>query len=242
MKVQYYSNLSHLLRKSVLPKPAAPILILLGDIINPFNPDTNKFLNYVSHNWKKTVWIPGREEVVHNDISYEEAIYYMNEICPHNIKILSNKYYDLGDTVILGSTLLSSEFKNMKIYPKGHSTRKYPLIEELNSLILKDHYWLQGLLDELKEHQVFKRIIVATYTAPLAFSNEILNHKYNNYSHLYKLNRYSPDYWLVGNTEKNMTCYMYDNKNKIVRFASNSVKYGQNFGREFGEKLNFDGV
>jgi hypothetical protein len=93
------------------------------------------------------------------------------------------------------------------------------------------------MLEELKEHRVSKKIIVASYTAPFRFSDETCSHNHNHYEHLFKSARYSPNYWLIGNTEKNMSMYDFDDKNKIVRFGSNSAKYLQNFGRAFFEKI-----
>jgi hypothetical protein len=239
MKVQYCSNLYKLLSNthSKLPKPVAPLLILLGDILNPFNIKSREYLAYFSNNWEKTLWIPGKKELIHNDISWEEALHTMKEICPQNIQVLSNQYYENNKLIILGTTLISTEFKKMKIYPVGHYMRKYPILEELNNIIQKEHNWLKGMLEELKEHNINKKIVVASYTAPLQFSDEPYNYTFNNYPHLWMHSKYSPKYWFIGNTEKNMSICLFNCNNDVVHFSSNSAKYPENFSPNFWEKI-----
>lgn len=239
MKIQYCSNLLHSYVKSnpILPKPVAPLLILLGDIVNPFHSDASNYLSYFSKNWEKTIWIPGRQELVHNEISYEEAIQKMRDISPPNIHVCQNQYHENDRTIVLGTSLISTEFKHMKFYPKGHYMKKSPLPEELHAIIIRDHNWLKGMLEELNEHKIPKKIVVASYTAPLVFSKEPKNHQHMNYTHLWMSDRYSPNYWLIGNTEKNMSYHRFNNKNRVVHFGSNSAKYHQNFSGEFYEKI-----
>lgn len=228
MRIQYFSKISGVATATSI-RPTAPILILLGDIISPFHPSANRIINYFSANWDKILWVPGKKELVHDNASYEESIETMQNLVPKNVTILNKNYYESNKIIIVGTTLLSQEFKNMNIYPYGHNIMKKPIQWELNALINQDYNWLRGILEECREHNHFNKIIVATYTAPLPFSNEY-GYVFNNYPILYLSKKYSPDYWFIGNTEKNTLIYMFDEINKPIGFGSNSGKYTRNFG------------
>jgi hypothetical protein len=69
MRIQYASDLHLEFRSgpfSALLKPAAPILVLAGDIGRPDKPEYRNFLQYCSRNWDNTVVIAGNHEL-YND-------------------------------------------------------------------------------------------------------------------------------------------------------------------------------
>jgi hypothetical protein len=65
MRIQYASDLHLEFRSGPFPallKPAAPILVLAGDVGRPDKPEYRNFLQYCSRNWNHTVVIAGNHE------------------------------------------------------------------------------------------------------------------------------------------------------------------------------------
>lgn len=65
MRIQYASDLHLEFRGgpfSALLKPAAPILVLAGDVGRPDKPEYRNFLQYCSRNWDHTIVIAGNHE------------------------------------------------------------------------------------------------------------------------------------------------------------------------------------
>lgn len=65
MRIQYASDLHLEFRGGPFPallKPAAPILVLAGDVGRPDKPEYRNFLSYCSRNWEHTVVVAGNHE------------------------------------------------------------------------------------------------------------------------------------------------------------------------------------
>jgi hypothetical protein len=65
MRIQYASDLHLEFRGGPFPpllKPAAPILVLAGDVGRPDKPEYRNFLQYCSRNWEHTVIVAGNHE------------------------------------------------------------------------------------------------------------------------------------------------------------------------------------
>lgn len=65
MRIQYASDLHLEFRSGPFPsllKPAAPILVLAGDVGRPDKPEYRNFLQYCSRNWSHTVVVAGNHE------------------------------------------------------------------------------------------------------------------------------------------------------------------------------------
>lgn len=73
MRIQYASDLHLEFRGGPFPallKPAAPILVLAGDVGRPDKPEYRNFLRYCSRNWEHTVVVAGNHEY-YNDRTKE---------------------------------------------------------------------------------------------------------------------------------------------------------------------------
>lgn len=115
MKIRYISDL-HLefikpnkivfFIKKIIPDNDA-ILILAGDVGNPFQTNYHTFMNYVENNFERTYIIPGNHEYYGKTI--DETNNFLKEYFTQfkNIKFLNNSYENYKDHCFIGTTLWS---------------------------------------------------------------------------------------------------------------------------------------
>nr|QZX43025.2 calcineurin phosphoesterase [Mimivirus sp.] len=88
-------------------------LALVGDIGNPFQSNLYNFFEKISPKYDKIFYVPGNHEYYNinksNSYSIEEFQIKISEICQQfdNIILMDNNCIDLGDIIIIGSTLWS---------------------------------------------------------------------------------------------------------------------------------------
>lgn len=97
-------------------KPSAEILIIAGDLGNPFNNNYYDFLLFYSTLFLKIFIISGNHEYYYNDIFQTDIK--IEEICSkfNNIYFLNNKYYEYNGILLIGSTLWSNIPNNLEKY------------------------------------------------------------------------------------------------------------------------------
>ena len=88
-------------------QPSAPILILAGDIGNPYQPRYHEFLQYINNKYEKIFLITGNHEYYGNEIGATRQ--YLQELIKlfPNIIYLENNYYDYQNYRFIGTTLWS---------------------------------------------------------------------------------------------------------------------------------------
>ena len=117
MKLRYFSDL-HLefipsnkmekFLKRIYPN-IDEILILSGDIGNPYSQNYDIFMTFVSNNFKKVFIITGNHEYYNKDKNMEEINIYLTEYFTKftNISFLNNSYEYYNNYCFIGTTLWS---------------------------------------------------------------------------------------------------------------------------------------
>jgi predicted phosphohydrolase len=117
MKIRYFSDL-HLefikpnkiekfIRK--IPSGIDEICILAGDIGNPYQPNYNIFMQFISKNFKKTFIIPGNHEYYNKIKTIQETNDFLENYFQsfNNIRFLNNNYEIYDSYCFIGTTLWS---------------------------------------------------------------------------------------------------------------------------------------
>ena len=138
-----------------LVNPVGDILILAGDIGNPFQDNFKQFLTWCSTKFGYVCITPGNHEYYHSSI--EETDKQIEKICNEfsNVIFLQRKVLKLGNTVILGCTLWSNIPDDCveDVYERVNDHRG--LIKGFDiptrNLLHLDHYnWILETLDSFK--------------------------------------------------------------------------------------------
>ena len=188
-KVQYASDLhlDHLapnIEFKSLVTPAAPILILAGDIASVWTNVYGKFLHWCSVNWQHVILIAGNHEYFcHRDHprSRQETEQYIKNLCRfhHNVHFLqAGQTYVIPNKnlVFIGATLYSNISKDIhdEVLVKGDFTKTF--IERDNILCRthpSDHVnahkrHKQALADAIRAvPRNFKAVVVTHYLPTL---------------------------------------------------------------------------
>ena len=115
MKLRYFSDL-HLefmklkqIEKLHIPLGLDDICILAGDIGNPYEPNYDIFMNFISKNFKKTFIIAGNHEYYNKMKTMKETNDFLKEyfIKFNNITFLNNNYEHYENHCFIGTTLWS---------------------------------------------------------------------------------------------------------------------------------------
>lgn len=105
-----------------IPPGMEEICILAGDIGNPYQPNYDMFMNFISGNFKKTFIIPGNHEYYNKTKSIQETNDFMKEYFKNfkNIRFLNNDYEIYDTHCFVGTTLWSKitnpEYKINDVY------------------------------------------------------------------------------------------------------------------------------
>lgn len=243
-KLQFLSDI-HLefLKKENIPKltPVAPYLALLGDIGNPFQENYKLFIDTVSKQFEHVFVISGNHEYYQLDEDFqnmENIDKQIEQITKEykNVHYLNNKIYELGNIIILGSTLWTHTPDYMK-KKVTLSMNDYRYIFQDDELITTDmtNKWndeaVIWLMEQIKKF-ADKDIIILTHHGP---SYEMLNPIYEgdtlNCAFANKLDKMiQPPIkaWLSGHTHG---CV--DKKINSVMCMSNCLGYEDEFVKGF---------
>ncbi|AEQ32426.1 metallophosphatase domain-containing protein [Megavirus chiliensis] len=171
-------------------------LALVGDIGNPFQSNLYNFFEKISPKYDKIFYVPGNHEYYNinksNLHSIEEFQIKISEICQQfdNIILMDNNCIDLGDIIIIGSTLWSHipDIKSNEIMcaiNDYHYIKKYNDKDELVSITTQDTNEWNTIAIEYITKQVelsTKPCIILTHHAPLFNDTSkglyLANHKY----------------------------------------------------------------
>lgn len=208
------------------------ILILAGDIGNPYKEHYSLFMNYISNNFKKTFIICGNHEYYHNGKSVYEINDYLEEYFKkwNNITFLNNNYEWYENYCFIGTTLWS------KITNPKYTINDINYIHNLNCEIynkLNDNS-VNFLETILSKNDYNKNCIIITHHLP---SNSFIDAKYKNsillpYNQWFYCNLDN----LIKNYNKKIKIWFYGHTHKAnkeikddIQFICNPIGYpGEN--------------
>lgn len=169
--MQYASDIHLDIRDSYCLEQQGEILILAGDIGQPFKPNYEKFLRSLGH--RLVLLISGNHEYYSASHTKEQIDQKLASYCQlPNIVPLQMQSYDLGDLLVLGTTLWSkiqdsalvessmSDYQRIRV-KQGQIKRKISA-EQTRSWHQQELGWL---LDQLEANR-HRRIMIVTHHAP----------------------------------------------------------------------------
>lgn len=163
--------------------PSAPILALCGDIGNTSQQRTREFIQWASRQWDRIIWIPGIEEWSSCE-TMGDSIYnmkYLGTSVP-NCSVLEMDSWDYiedgrSKAVFLGTTLWATclpgdgvlhEQRNTKIHIRGNYGPTCIMPNDINMMNMDSVKWIGNVLDELRQEDYKRPVIVLTYHRPNA--------------------------------------------------------------------------
>jgi predicted phosphodiesterase len=209
IKIQYISDihLELLFKNSIktinrLLQPKADILVLAGDIGNPFLNSYCNFLENTSNKFTKIFIIAGNHEYYSNDVV--ETKKKIKSICDNfkNISFLDNTYEDYNNYRFIGTTLWTHINKPAFIINDTKMIKNFD-IAKYNDLHFEATTFLENSLNECKKDNI--KSIVITHHLPFY---ELTHPNYQN--SLYTNYRQ----WFNANLDK----LIIDNKNSIAAY------------------------
>jgi len=241
MKIQYFSDLHlELFRKKNLKfldlflKPCAPILVLAGDIGNPFDVIYESFLCRVSKDFDKVFLVTGNHEYYKNDLSLTEEKIKEIIVNLKNVSFLNNSYEDYLGYRFVGTTLWS------KITNPDFLTNDF---NQIKNLTIKKYNELHNSSQEflLQTLKTDKKVIVVTHHLP---SHSLTHPKYkNDYNYQQCFSSSTDDIikipivcWFYGHTHKPMLMTI-----NGVMMCCNPIGYpGENVHFNLNKYVNLD--
>lgn len=249
LKIEYYSDLHLECEKRIdekllnrIFKLSGPILVLAGDIINPFQKKFEFVIDWLSSRYEHVIYVAGNHEYYSHSI--EETNKLLQNQKP-NFHFLNNDNFILHwqnkKIKFIGSTLWS--FIPEDMYSKAENyLNDFEQIANFSPALQSEFYKLayQYLLTELSEVENCCDItIMVTHHAPVRqvclapmYRNQPINCCFeSDCSELFKISKI--DFWLSGHTHFN-TEFTIDN----IKFISNQRGYrGQTAGYQPGKFL-----
>ena len=237
-KIQYVSDihLELLFKNSIktinhLFKQEGEILVLAGDIGNPYKKDYKDFLQHMNSKFTKIFLIAGNHEYYGNDVS--ETKDKIKSICSDykNISFLDNNYEDYKNHRFIGTTLWTNINKPAFTINDTKMIKNFD-IPKYNQLHLEAKTFLQNSFQDCKRDNI--KSIVITHHLPffeLTHPN-YQNSLYTNYRQWFNANleeliiknKESIAVWIYGHTHTESIQKHFD-----INFYCNPIGYlGEN--------------
>lgn len=162
----------HFFAQAIHPNSSS-ILCLLGDIGNPFEPIYEKFIEWCSRQFWKTLIITGNHEYYGNNI--EDVDLKIDELCKtyQNVYFLNNRtYVYCKQTVFIGTTLWSfiPEQNKEKVteclndYRYIFTKNRLLTTDDVNKMHMQNVIFLEEQIKKYKDYGY--KIIVLTHHSP----------------------------------------------------------------------------
>lgn len=205
-----YDDINELDFKDII-KPSAEILIIAGDLGNPFNNNYYDFLKFYSVLFVKIFIISGNHEYYYNNI-FETDIK-IQKICSkfNNIYFLNNKSYEYNGILFIGSTLWSNIPNTLEKYHLS-TINDYRNIKDFthhksNQLFKENVDFIQNELKKNKKSLIITHHAPSFKCIPEEFKTDILNICF--YSNLeYLFDNTNIIGWIYGHTHYNSNIIM----------------------------------
>lgn len=218
IKIQYISDI-HLEFRSKLPKikPNADILVLAGDIGDPYTKIYKWLLNDVSIKFKKIFIIPGNHEYYNDDNDIDQINNYISNLLLEfpNITFLYDSYEDYNGYRFIGSVLWS------RITNPCYLTNDFKYIKNISIFLFNE---LHNISKEfIKEAINSSELPIIMITHFIPSFNFIINDKYAQCfaSNCDELFNSKIKLWIYGHTHHNNYIENYKN----VKFVCNPLGY-----------------
>jgi len=208
-----------------IPSNIQEICILAGDIGNPYQPNYDTFMKFISYNFKKSFVIAGNHEYYNKTKTIKETNKFLKEYFQqfNNISFLNNEYEKYDNYCFIGSTMWTNitnpEYKINDVY--NIPNLDYMKYNKLNKISV----------DFLKEtiHNN-NNCVVITHHVP---SNSLIDIKYKTRQMLpYNQWFYCDMDELIKTEQQNIKCWIYghthNSSNKIIHnipFLCNPIGY-----------------
>ena len=161
-------------------QPSAEVLVLAGDIGDPFKPEYMDFISHLGAKFTKVFVIAGNHEYYRNNVDdTKEELKRIGSSAnfPKNISFLENSYEDYRGTRFIGSTLWT-EITDSRYKINDISCIRNFSIEEYNRLHRESVVFLKKTLDECNRTGI--SAVVITHHLPIY---ELTHEKYRNRLH-----------------------------------------------------------
>jgi predicted phosphohydrolase len=147
---------------------SAEILVLAGDIGNPFTKVFYKFIQYCSGIFQLVLFVPGNHESFGTNVENSNMQLTKMFSMFSNVILLNNSTYEIGNIVFIGSTLWSNipthVNKNDLRKINDFSRIKNHTIEKHNSYFQTSYDFINNELLQLVEKN--KKVIIITHHSP----------------------------------------------------------------------------
>lgn len=215
--------------KSIIRKiiPTAPIMVLAGDIGNPFGKNNHYelFIEEMSKKFEKVFIISGNHEYYHNNIDMVEERIKTVVSKYMNVTYLQNSYEDYNNIRWIGSTLWS-QLDNPKKFINDVSTIQHMTVDKYNMM---HNIAVKSIEMNLENSEL--QCIVITHHMPSyqLISKEYYDDNYNMWfaSHMDNIIEQNKDKllgWIYGHTHQPNDSMIYG-----VKMICNPVGYkGEN--------------
>ena len=249
MIVQYFSDLHletyHKFKlDSILKKIkiSGEVLILCGDIGNPFSYNYEKFIEYIHDKYKKIFIIAGNHEFYRNGFSIEDAVEKIKEIIKDKptISFLNNSCEFYNNYLFVGTTLwseITDKELALKCKINDLNSIQNMTIEKYNKMHQESVEFLKNIFKENEN----KDIIILTHHVPLfELIDDYYKKEFSNYNQwfatdLKQLLNKNIKYWFYGHTHTVNNSTLYD-----IKFCCNPIGYyKENNNIEYNKIIKF---
>lgn len=201
--------------------PTAEILILAGDIGNPFSQLFRKFIYYCSQHFTYVLFVSGNHEyygynITVVDSAIEKFFSLSSEIPKKNVIYLNNKTFDYDGIRFIGTTLWSELNTQISNYDYKNIMQDYTKIAKFTPE-LHNAYFLNNKLF-IESHLKNQKCVIITHHAPSyqciepSFKDDKFNCCFaSNLDHLLQHNNLIG--WIYGHLHYNIK--KYDKKNVL---------------------------
>lgn len=197
--------------ESIITNKGSQVLILAGDIGDPFSDIYKGFINYCSTIFEYVLIVAGNHEFYDNDIASTNEMIYSITDNYSNVIFLQNTTFTYDDYVFVGTTLWTSISDNVTD-SELLTVNDYFSIKGFNRHVCNDmHYTSVDFIQKQLDKYTDKKVIVITHHAP---SIKCLDPKYyddelnccfmSNLDYLFE----SPNLcaWIYGHTHYSREC------------------------------------
>jgi len=194
MKIRLLSDLHTELHPIVLNfKKHADVVILAGDIGNPYHDNYINLLNKLSLTHEKVFVVSGNHEYYNNNI--EETDLYLSNLCEDNVHFLQKQSIIYKNVKFIGCTLWSDPDQSLCKYINDFAKIQNFTYDKYKSLHLNHKEWL--------EHELlnnYKNCVITHYLPLNKLTNEqFINHPLHSFFSS-DINTTGADYWFYGHT------------------------------------------
>ena len=201
-----------------IPSGIDEICILAGDIGNPYQPNYDIFMNFISKNFKKTFVIPGNHEYYNESKTMNETNNFMKNYYQqfNNISFLNNNYEIYDNYCFIGTTLWSKIYDPRYKINDVFNIPNFDIIEynRLNNLCIN---FLEDTL------QANENCVVITHHMP---SHSLIDKKYKTkdmqpYNQWFYCNMDK----LIENNENKIKCWIYGHTHTPSTVIMNGIPF-----------------